>query len=148
MNRAVAAAICVLSVFLAGCPREWQFTVTDLSDPAHPILCLSEYSNCRGSGISFSSFIIAEVDESGRYVSSGKLSHPMWLIKPIANVPLKEVKYGQVPEGWKETEAAKPLRLGKFYSANGNHFFRIVEIDGRVRAEVFSHDEFLEKFYK
>ena len=148
MSRAASLALCVIVVSLCSCTREWHFTVTDLGDLTHPSLCVSERSVCRGSGISFSSFIVAEVDERGRYVLDGKLIQPMWIIEPVTDTPLKEVKYGQVPAGWRELQAAKPLEIGKFYSANGNHFFRIVQTNGHAVAEVLAHDEFLQRFYK
>jgi hypothetical protein len=148
MNRAAALAACVLAVFLSGCLQEWHFSVTKVSEPSYPNFCISQRSNCRGAAVSFSSFVVAEVDERGRYVSDGKLIRPMWIIEPVADVPLREVRYGRVPEGWKETKSTEPLQFDKFYSANGNYLFRIAPGDGEARAEVLTLGEFLEKYYK
>ena len=139
--------ICLLSAILAGCPREWRLAVTDLGDPSHPGLCVSQYRNCEGSGIPFSSFVIAEVNEQGRYVLHGKLIKPMWIIEPVKNVSLREIKYGKVPEGWREIKAAVPLEFGKFYSAN-DRYFRIVKVNNQAKAEVLTDREFLHKYYK
>jgi hypothetical protein len=148
MNRPARLTALLLALFLSGCPREWHFAVSDASRPSYPSFCISQRSNCEGAGVSFSSFVVAEVDERGRYVSDGKMIHPMWVIEPVADVPLKEVTYGRVPEGWKETKAPEPLEMRKFYTANGTHFFRIVQTDGQARAEVLTSEEFLGKYYK
>jgi hypothetical protein len=148
MNRAAALAVCVVTVFLSGCPQEWHFAVINVSDPSHPSFCISQRSNCRGAAVSFPSFVVSEVDERGRYVADGKMIRPMWIIEPVADVPLREVRYGRVPEGWRETKSTEPLQFDKFYSANGKHFFRIARANGEVRAEVLTVEEFLARYYK
>ena len=147
-KKLAALTIFALATVLSGCPRESYFTVTDLNDPAYPGLCLSAREKCSGAGISLSSFYVAEVDERGRYISDKGMINPMWIIEPVENVPLKELKYGQVPDGWKEKMSAKPLQMGRLYTAGGDHYFLIVEINGKVRTEIFTLVQFLEKLYK
>lgn len=118
-----------IAVFVAGCEQTWSLTITDLSDLAHPGVCLSAYGSCVGPAPSLASFDIYEVDEGGSDVKE------MWSIVPASTVKLKRFKYGTPPEGWREVVPAQPLELGKLYRM-GIHYVRIVKEDGRISAHV------------
>lgn len=70
----------------------------------------------------------------------------MWVITPESGAALKKVTYGVVPQGYKETLSAAPLKMGKIYSVLGRYFFRLKQAEGRTIAEVYNLEEFNKKF--
>ncbi len=118
-----------IAVFIAGCEQTWSLTITDLSDSAHPGVCLSAYGSCVGAAPSLASFDIYEVDAGGSDVKE------MWSIVPASTVKLNKFKYGTPPEGWREVAPARPLELGKLYRM-GIHYVRITKENGRLSADV------------
>lgn len=78
--------------------------VLDASDGVSPLFCISKKRNCRGEGLVLNTLLFAEFGADGQEVEQ------VWAIKPIANVPLRELRYGIVPEGWRELGRPRPLR--------------------------------------
>ncbi len=90
------------------------------------------------------SFVVAAIDEEGKYADANGVIQQMWLIQPIEDVALKEFRYGTTPEKWREVQPSLPLVLDTWYTS-GLHFFRFYEIDSRVQSEVLHHGEYWEK---
>lgn len=126
---------------ITACPRDLHVSV-DVNDPSRPVFCVSDGRNCSGKGIRLSEFFVAAVDESGSYVRDGELIEPMWIIEPERDIPLKEFVYGEVPAGWRELSASRPLVVGNWYTV-GSHYFLLQKENGKYRAEVLSLIEFL-----
>lgn len=125
-----------ISISLSSCQQTWYFTIKDIADPSHPVFCVSKHDNCKGQGLTFTVLDIDEVDNSGNKIKS------MWVVEPRQNIPLKEVKYGVTPAGWKEIVPAQPLEVGKYYSIHGTYFFRFKIDGGKIKSEVYTHYDF------
>jgi hypothetical protein len=132
-------------MILSGCPPPPTYmTITDLSDHTSPSFCISRRPNCSGAGTKMPFFIVAAVDEEGKYANANGLIQRMWVIQPNKDVALKEFRYGTTPEKWLEVQPSLPLTLDTWYRA-GHHFFRLYEIDSRVQGEILQYEEYWEK---
>ena len=143
MTRAILLLIVALVVLL-GCPQKMHLTVTDVSESLSPKFCISERRGCQGDGIGMPMFSVAEVDDDGRWTNENGVIKPMWAIEVTENVKLRNVQYGQLPEGWKEISPSVPLELDTWYTA-AEHYFRFHEDGGHVESEVLSHSQFWEQ---
>jgi hypothetical protein len=119
-------------------------TITDLPDHTSPSFCISKRPNCSGAGAKMPGFVVAAIDEEGKYTNADGVVQQMWVIQPIEDVALKEFRYGATPEKWREVQPSLPLALDTWYTT-GLHFFRFYEIDSRVQGEVLHNREYWEK---
>jgi hypothetical protein len=114
--------------------------VTDVTNPSYPSFRISRSRIFTGQGVGFSIFDIDEVNERNDTLKE------MWVLLPAENAVINHVVYGAAPTGYKELSPAVPLELGKLYRVHGEFFLRLIEIDGSITSEVYSHSEFYEKF--
>ena len=89
-------------------------------------------------------FLIAAIDDEGKYADNDGVIQQMWLIQPIKNVALKKFRYGETPKRWREVQPSLPLKLDIWYTT-GLHFFRLYENDSGVQSEILQHGEYWEK---
>lgn len=125
---------------LSACQRIWYFKISDVTDPRYPQFKVSRSKIFTNLGVGFSIFDIDEVNER-----NDTIKH-MWAIQPVENYDINDVVYGIVPKGFRELSPAVPLELGKLYRVHGSYFFRLIEKNGKVYPEVYSHSKFYEKF--
>ena len=85
---------------ITGCPRLWHLTITDASDPAHPVLCASRRPNCQGDGVVFADFMVAKFDPA-ELTGAPRMPKEAWVITSTSNSALREFVYGQTPSGWR-----------------------------------------------
>ncbi len=134
----------IMACFTAtGCPAEWHLTINDLSDPTHPVMCVSRSRGCRGDGVSLPFFVVERFDAT-KVAGAPTVSRDAWVIEPVTVPSLREFTYGVVPAGWRETQPASALRPGEWYTV-GPFFFRISSGVGGARADVCPIAEFLER---
>lgn len=44
--------VMILSAFfLVACPKEWHIAIVGMEDSKSPVFCVSEFSDCSGSGV-------------------------------------------------------------------------------------------------
>jgi len=85
----------------------------------------------------FNTFSISRFGEGGEELEE------VWTLKPDRNIPIRELRYGVVPDGWREILPARPLREGSWYSVNAHNYFRLTPTATGISAEVKSLTEFL-----
>ena len=129
------------AIFLVACPKEWHIAIVGMEDAMSPVFCVSELSNCSGSGVGLSEFFLAAVDDAGNYTDAHGIKEPMWIIEPAKDVVLNRFTYGIVPDGWRETLASKPLRIGQWYTV-GTHYFKLQRVGNEIQAEMLEPEEF------
>jgi hypothetical protein len=131
-RRLALLALCAAPLsLLVGCERKWYLQIIESSDPAHPVLCLSMSSNCKGDGVDLAVLAVYELDRSGQTVK------PVWIIQSTTNHPLKIVKYGSLPNGWKVVVPPQVIEIGKIYKIE-DHVFGCKLHDQQVKC--FSDD--------
>jgi hypothetical protein len=133
------AAILIIPLVLCGCERVWYLTIEAVAD-GRPKFCFTTSSGCNGDGIQFHSILISEVDTNGMV-----LSHAWSLESKSVDSDdhlIKHLAYGVVPKGWVEDGPAASLRVGAYYSVNGQFVF---VLSGGGRAKVYSLADFLDK---
>jgi hypothetical protein len=123
-----------------GDTQPWQLTITDLSDPAHPRMCISRSRNCRGADVSLPFFTVEQFGAA----SGADGQKEAWFIEPTTNSTLREFTYGRTEPGWREVRPAPPLSLGEWYSV-GRFVFRISQGDDGVKGDVCHVSEFTER---
>ena len=133
----------LLTIFLTGCPREWHVSLIETADPLRPVFCVSDRSRCGGSGVLISEFIVAAVDDAGKYTGEDGITEPMWIIEPETNTPLNQFTYGILPSGWRELSSSKPLMLDTWYTV-GHYYFRFKQVNNKVESETLDDEEFQE----
>lgn len=114
------SAIC-LGVLLVACTQVWYLSIS--KDASHnTVLCFSQRANCRGEGAHLSHVTFYEVNGQGDGIRK------VWDLDPKIgienNTTIKEIVLGVVPKNWTESHAYGGLESGKFYSINGEYFFR------------------------
>lgn len=127
--------------FLAACPNEWHIAIVGMEDSKSPVFCVSELSDFSGSGIELSEFFMAAVDDAGKYADAQGVKEPMWIIEPAKDAALNRFTYGTVPDGWRESLASKPLRIGQWYTV-GTHYFQLKRVGNEDQAELLESEEF------
>ena len=118
-----------------GCERVWYLSVIR-HDAKQPVFCISRWANCKGDDVSLAFIGIDEVNQDGLPIKA------MWVIEPTSNVHIKELTYGTVPAGYKETYPMVPLEMNKIYAVQLKYYFRIKQVNDRVEVEVFDRGEF------
>jgi hypothetical protein len=118
--------------------QPWHLAITDLSDPAHPGMCVSRSRNCSGASVAVPFFSVEKFD------ATSPAGAPRWFIEPTTNSPLREFTYGQTVPGWREVRPAPPLSLGEWYTV-GRYLFRITQGDDGFRGDVCHVNEFTER---
>jgi len=136
-KRLSTCLLVMLSFSVVSCQEQWYVTVPDASDPSAPVICISKGKNCSGDGVIFNTLLFSQYTEDGRELER------MWAIKPTENVPVKDLKYGVVPSGWRELQPARPLRLGDWYAINSHFYFRMTKVGETINNEVRSVIEFM-----
>lgn len=71
---------------------------------------------CRGEGVALASFDVSEVIDSTVDGEAEREFKLVWGIQATRSAPLKEFRYGEVPDGWKEDKSPGQLEVGKRYS--------------------------------
>jgi hypothetical protein len=110
-----------LTSILSGCQQEWNFTITDLSNPSHPHFCISRsraFKCTEAYGVSFSRLSIWESNKQGEYIKQ------VWGVEAVGNSKISKLIYGVVPKGYKETIEAIPIEIGKIYIMDNLRYFR------------------------
>jgi len=69
----------------------------------------------------------------------------MWYISNIGSEQKFVTNYGVLPQGWEGDKPALPLELNKVYSMNGDYYFSIYKVNGKIKSIVSRK---LEKVYK
>ena len=85
---------------------------------------------------------ITEIDEKGNRIK------PVWVIEPIEEVNVKELCYGNIPDGYKQLIEATPLEMNKFYlfyPGNMGCYFRISQEMNNLKVDIYTMSEFYEK---
>jgi hypothetical protein len=129
-------------VVLLGCTREYYISILEIDDNRVPTFCVSRYDKCQGDNIQLADFFVAEVDKTGSWVSDGKTKNLFWRIIPEENVSLRIIKYGEVPEGWREISKSKTLAVGLWYTIGGAFYMFV----GENEINVISKPEFFKRF--
>lgn len=129
----------ILGLFICSCRPIGRLSILDISDPAHPVICISRDPHCIGIHQSLSRVNIEEVD------SNYHTTKEMWYIININSEQKFVTRYGVLPKGWEGPKPASPLELNKVYSMNRDYFFSIYKIDGKIKSIVSRK---LEKVYK
>lgn len=105
----------VCSVLLS-CERVWYLDFMDTSNIGNPTLCISTKPHCAGEPVDLSILAIDEIDRSGKFIRK------MWVIQTTSNSPLKVLKYGETPAGWKVIQAPIALEPEKIYRVEDHVF--------------------------
>lgn len=106
---------------LAGCGESATFISFGGKAAGQPVFCISEQPNCAAPGASLSSFIVDEIDDTGRKIQT------MWEVHPVNTLLEKQysIEYGLPPLGWKQIISGGQLVAGHHYRVNNQYFFSI-----------------------
>lgn len=142
-KKSLALLILLSTILLLGCPQQWYFSITDLSDPSHPHFCISRskvFKCTKAYGVSFQNFGIWESNKNGEYFKM------VWGIEAVSNTEINKLIYGVTPEGYKETMKAIPIEIGKIYIMDNLRYFRLIKDEEAIKAEIYSYKEFVNKY--
>jgi hypothetical protein len=113
----IACCLCLLSMVLSACQQKYYVSISDASDPAHPVFCISSWPRCLGSVVSPNAILVLRV---GNEPAPERV---VWLVQSMnAARRYKRVVYGFAPEGWTTRKAPIPLKAGKFYQLDLFYF--------------------------
>ncbi len=127
--------VIIILLIIYGCQPIARLTIVDISDPEHPVICLSKDPHCIGILSSMTHVSILEVNSSNRQIKE------MWWLHKIDSKEKFVAKYGIPPRGWEETKPALPLEMNKIYQVNGNYYFSIYKKNNIVKSIVSRHLE-------
>lgn len=112
MKTMTTKVIVLVLVLLAGCQEGFKIIVDDFGDRA-PNFRLESLAMVSPEGVEITNFAIIE------FAADGKIKDLMWRIesndKSLHRV--RDIKYGVVPTGFRETSAPKTLNAGIRYEA-------------------------------
>lgn len=115
---------------ICSCRPIGRLSILDISDPAHPVICISRDPHCIGALLSYSIISIDEVGQDNRTIKE------MWWIQRVDSDRKFVTKYGVLPQGWDGDKPALPLELNKVYSMNGDYYFSIYKVNGKIKSIV------------
>ena len=120
IHLSLMTTFCCIALLLSACEKQWGLSIVGANNMG-PIFCISSRGKCDEKGTEMDSIYISELNKDGnneKYV---------WETQNRSNNPkdhvLKSLEYGKVPEGWKETIPAQPIKDNVYYSVNGEFFF-------------------------
>lgn len=125
----------IVLITIGACRPIGRLSILDISDPSHPVICISRDPHCIGALLSYSIINIEEVDLSDRTIKK------MWWIERVDSDKKFVTKYGELPFGWRESKRAVPLELNKIYSVNRDYYFSIYKKNNIVKSIVSKHLE-------
>lgn len=116
----------IVIVNICSCRPIGRLSIIDISDPSHPVICISREPHCIGIHQSLSRVNIEEVDRNGH------TNKEMWYIRNIGSEQKFVTKYGVLPQGREADKPALPLELNKIYEVNGDYYFAIYKHNNRI----------------
>ena len=128
-----------LIMLLSACVKQWGLSIIGKNDIG-PIICLSSSRTCDRLGTEIHSIYVSEVDKEGNDVMI------VWAIQGWSSKQsdyiITKLEYGVVPQGWKASKAAQPVKTDYYYSVNGQFFFIR---DNHGKYHIYTRKEFFEK---
>jgi len=125
----------IVLIAICSCRPIGRLSILDISDPLHPVICISREPHCIGALLSYSIISIDEVGLDNRTIKG------MWWIQRVDSDKKFVTKYGELPYGWIEDKKAVPLELNKIYSVNRDYYFSIYKKNNIVKSIVSRHLE-------
>lgn len=125
----------IVLITIWACRPIGRLSILDISDPSHPVICISRDPHCIGALLSYSILNIEEVGRNNRTIKE------MWWIEKVDSDKKFVTKYGELPFGWRESKKAVPLELNKIYSVNRDYYFSIYKTNNIVKSIVSRHLE-------
>lgn len=125
----------IVLITIWACRPIGRLSILDISDPSHPVICISRDPHCIGALLSYSILNIEEVGRNNRTIKE------MWWIEKVDSDKKFVTKYGELPFGWRESKKAVPLELNKIYSVNRDYYFSIYKKNNIVKSIVSRHLE-------
>jgi len=125
----------ILIINICSCRPIGRLSIIDISDPSHPVICISRDPHCIGALLSYTIIRFEEVDYNNHTIKE------MWWIERVDSDKKFLTKYGVLPYGWNEGKKAVPLEMNKIYSVNQDYFFSIYKKNKIVRSIVSRHLE-------
>ena len=122
-------------ITICSCRPIGRLSIIDVSDPSHPVLCISRDPHCIGMHQSMTFVSIDEVDINYHVIKE------MWWLEKYGSQKKFVTKYGVVPEGWREYKPALPIEFNKIYDVNGDYYFAIYKKNNIVKSIVSRHLE-------